>query len=183
MNGKSDRGESFGENGRYFVHTYTSTPDVAHVPFLLRAATLEPGRRAEIVHHVDVLPTLLDLAGLAIPDDARGVALGPIVRFEEALPARQVYCDIGSQLSAYTEQGFVQIHDLEGAWGKGLGGGAPAWERFAWKPGYPWRLLERGRGQLPDEIREYASTAEKMDRLPPPDPAVIEQLRALGYAD
>jgi arylsulfatase A-like enzyme len=177
----SDHGESFGESGRFFGHTYASTPDVAHVPFVLRAPTLGVARRNEIVSHVDVLPTLLDLAGLPVPADVRGVALGKVVR-GESMPPRVVYCDIGSQLSAYTEEGFVQIHGLEHAWGGDVGVNRP-WRRFAWSPGTKWKLLEQGRGPLPDEVQRYVASAEPMQHLPPPDPALTEQLRALGYAD
>ena len=131
---------------------------------------------------VDVLPTLLELAGLPVPAGVRGVALGPVLRGEASLPERVVYCDIGSQLSAYTTEGFVQIHGLEAAWGGELGANRP-WRRFSWSPGAPWKLLEQGRGPLPDEIERYAASAEPMEHLPPPDPSLVEQLRTLGYAD
>jgi len=151
----ADHGESLGENGRYFMHTYTTTPDVAHVPFVLRAPGLAPERRGEVVSHVDVLPTLLELAGLPVPADARGVALGPLVRGEATLPPRLVYCDIGGQLSAYTDEGFVQIFGLDGAWQGGFGPNRP-WRRYAWRPGAQWELLESGRGPLPEPLQRYA---------------------------
>jgi arylsulfatase len=178
----ADHGESFGENRRYFVHTYTSTPDVAHVPFLLRAPGLAPGRRSEIVGHVDVLPTLLELAGLPVPEDARGVALGPMLRGEARLPERLVYCDIGSQLSAYGDEGFLQVVGLAGAW-SGRVARNPLWRRYAWSPGTAWQTLERGRGGLPAELERYAASAAPIEELPPPDPELLEKLRALGYGD
>lgn len=76
----ADHGEALGEGDRYFVHRHTTTPEVAHVPFVLRAPGLAAGRRRDLVHHVDVLPTLLELAGIGVPEDARGVALGQIGR-------------------------------------------------------------------------------------------------------
>ncbi len=179
----ADHGESFGENGHYFGHSYTSTPDVAHVPLILRAPGLAPGRRSEVVSHVDILPTLLDLAGLPVPEDARGVALGPVVRGEAAVPAREVYCDIGSQLSAYDDDGFVQVYGLQGAWAGGLAPGRRPWRRFAWKPGHDWSLVDPGHGPVPPPILDYAKHAVPMVDLPPPDPELVERLRALGYAE
>jgi arylsulfatase A-like enzyme len=179
----SDHGESFGENGRYFVHTYTSTPDVAHVPFIVRAPGLAPQRRLETVHHVDILPTLLDLVGLAVPADARGTALGPLIRGEATLPDRFVYCDIGSQLSAYRGEEFLQVFGLEGAWQEGDGiSGAPRWRSLRWTPGTAWTPTPK-EAELPGAIFDYAKRAEPIEHLPPPDPELIKQLRALGYVD
>ena len=36
-----------------------SLPELVHVPFVLVAPGLEPGRFRDVVHHVDVAPTLL----------------------------------------------------------------------------------------------------------------------------
>jgi arylsulfatase A-like enzyme len=181
----ADHGESLGENGSYFVHTRSSTPDVAHIPLVLAAEDLEPGRRTDIVSHVDVLPTLLELAGLPIPADARGLPLGPVARGEADLPDRFVYCDNGSQLSAYREGGFIQVSGLGGAWKDPAPKPTalnPRWRPFRWQPGERWHPLEI-KGELPTEISDYASDAEPMEILPPPDPELVKQLRALGYAE
>jgi arylsulfatase len=180
----ADHGESLGENDHYFVHTTATTPDVAHVPLLLLASGLEPGRQNELVGHVDVMPTLLELADLEVPQSARGVALGPLARGESSLPERYLYCDIGSQLSAYGDDGFLQVGGLADVWRAGAAPpSSPPWRRFEWQPGAPWRLIERGKGGLPPAILRYASRAEPLALLPPPDPALIENLKALGYAD
>lgn len=182
----ADHGESLGENERWFMHTHATTPDVAHVPFILRAPGLPSGRRRELVSHVDVLPTLLDLAGLPVPEDVRGVALGPVIRGEAEVGPRWVYCDIGSQLSVYNDEGFVQILGLEGAWrgdGLDLAHSPRPYRRFAWSPGEPWTLIEQGRAPLPAALADYADRAVPMVELPPPDPEQLEQLRALGYLD
>jgi arylsulfatase A-like enzyme len=47
---------------------------------------LPQGRRIETVHHVDLMPTLLALAGFEVPADISGIALGPIIRGESPLP-------------------------------------------------------------------------------------------------
>ncbi len=70
------------------------------------------GRRAEIVHHVDVMPTLLDLLGFETPADTSGIALGPVLRGDSSLPDRLVYCDEDFDLSAYSPGGFVRVDGI-----------------------------------------------------------------------
>lgn len=179
----ADHGESLGAAGRYYMHTHATTPDVAHVPLIVRAPGLSPSRRDEVVGHVDVLPTLLDLAGIPVPEEARGIALGRVVTGDVELPERLVYCDIGARVSAYDREGFVRAHDLEGAWKRPLANRGRRWERFSWVPGEPWKLEDWGRGAMPQELFEYARVAVPMEHLPPPDPELVRQLLALGYAD
>jgi arylsulfatase A-like enzyme len=179
----ADHGESLGEAGRYYMHGHASTPDVAHVPLILRAPGIAPSRRSEVVGHVDILPTLLDLAGLPVPEEARGVALGPVLRGDDTLPDRLVYCDNGARVSAYDEGGFVRVHGLAGAWQGPLANRGRRWHRFSWPPGRAWELEERGLGEISAEIFGYVGTAQPMEHLPPPDPELVDQLRALGYVD
>ena len=74
---------------------HTTTPDLAHVPFVLRAPGVPVVRRSEPVSHLDVMPTLLEAAGIPAPEGLRGIALGPALRSGEPLPGRLVYCDMG----------------------------------------------------------------------------------------
>lgn len=183
----ADHGESLGESGFYFMHTHTTTPDVAHVPLILQAEGIAPRRIDGTVGHVDVMPTLLELAGLEAPADAAGIALGPVARGEASLPERYLYCDIGTQLSAYDDEGFVRAGGLAGAWGTPGGIDAAAaggsGQRYRWGPGGPWRAEGSPRAPLPDVVVDYARRAVAMTKLPPPEDALHEQLRALGYAD
>jgi arylsulfatase len=50
-----------------------------HVPLLMRyPGRLQPGRRAELIETVDVLPTILELCGLPIPDECQGRSFAPL---------------------------------------------------------------------------------------------------------
>jgi arylsulfatase A-like enzyme len=102
----ADHGESFGENGFYFAHGHATTPDQVHVPLILEAPGVQPARRAELVSHVDVMSTLLELAGLDVPDGAEGLALGPAVRSGRPLPERTLFADIGYELAAFRGDRF-----------------------------------------------------------------------------
>jgi arylsulfatase A-like enzyme len=182
----ADHGESFGEFGHYFKHTHTTTPDVAHVPLILRAPGLTPERRDDLVSHVDIAPTLLALAGLPAAPDASGVAL--VNRSGAALPApeRFVYCDNGGQLSAYGGDGFHWVSGVGSAWRKHDARPplpfAPSSAFFRWRPATRW-LRVKAPVALPAEVGRYAEHTTAMTALAPPSEADIEKLRALGYVD
>jgi arylsulfatase A-like enzyme len=182
----ADHGESFGEHDHYFKHTHTTTPDVARVPLILRAPGRTPERRAEIVSHVDILPTLLDLAKLPVPKGASGVSLVPLLGEPEQQLERYVYCDNGGQLSAYRDGGFLWMVGVGSAWRRASGESdapfAPSWARFRWAPNGRW-VLSDDKAPLPKEVGAYARRATAMNPLPPPTDAEVERLRALGYVD
>ncbi len=76
----SDHGEQLGEhNGLFFnAHGHTLYDDLIHVPLIVKL----PGQRhagvavSGIVRHIDVMPTILDVAGVQGPP-MRGVSLRP----------------------------------------------------------------------------------------------------------
>jgi arylsulfatase A-like enzyme len=82
----SDHGEAFGEHGRYFHDPGLYTENV-HVPLILRAPQIPAGKVEErIVRHVDILPTLLDLAQCPSIENLAGISLMPAARGEGPLP-------------------------------------------------------------------------------------------------
>ena len=54
--------------------------EIVHLPLLLRAPGVPPGNYAGITSAVDVMPTVLDLLGLEIPDFVQGRSLAPALR-------------------------------------------------------------------------------------------------------
>jgi arylsulfatase A-like enzyme len=77
----SDHGEEFLEHGSHF-HGLNVYGENANVPMLLWAPGFLPaGVQVEpTVQLVDVMPTLLELSGLAVPERAQGRSLLPLVR-------------------------------------------------------------------------------------------------------
>lgn len=77
----SDHGTEFQDHGRMF-HGHSAYGELMHVPLVVRwPAGLEGGRTiAEPVQLVDVMPTLLDLSGLAHPEGVQGQSLLPLLR-------------------------------------------------------------------------------------------------------
>jgi arylsulfatase A-like enzyme len=77
----SDHGEEFFDHGGSF-HEENVYGELVNVPLVLRwPAALPPGRVVpETVELLDLAPTLLDLAGLEIPERMQGESLEPLVR-------------------------------------------------------------------------------------------------------
>jgi arylsulfatase len=172
----ADHGESFGENDRYLVHFFTTTPENAHVPLILRAPGLPPGRRPGVASHVDVMPTLLELAGIAPPPDARGLALGPFVREGRPLPDRSVYCDMGREMSVYHRDGFLRVL------GADPGDPHPEATPYRWdEEGSWWR--SDGDAGLDAPALEYVRRVPPAAAAPPMPSRLARELRALGYAE
>jgi arylsulfatase len=179
----SDHGEALGEADRWFVHGHVTTPELAHVPFLLRAPGLEPGRADALVSHVDVMPTLLELAGLAVPEGLSGLPLGPYLREGRPLPERIVYCDVGWELGAYGGDGFLRLATPSSPWSTDPGHVTRPPEvgfRYEWPSDGSWSL--RGRElDVPEPIARYAIEAVPMRRATSPEADELDRLRALGY--
>jgi arylsulfatase A-like enzyme len=76
----SDHGEEFIEHGRMF-HGQSVYGELADVPLVLyRPGVIPDGLQIkETVRSIDVMPTLLDLSGLAAPKHAQGQSLVPLI--------------------------------------------------------------------------------------------------------
>lgn len=101
----SDHGYYFGEHGQYGKTVVTSPPfqgtvplpkgstmtfqrsplyqEVANIPFLLYVPGIRPRATDALVSHVDILPTLIDLLGIDIPDFVQGRSLVPILNGDD----------------------------------------------------------------------------------------------------
>ncbi len=74
----SDHGEGLGEHGEdtHGLFVYDST---THVPLVFKGPGVPAGGRVDdVVRSVDIVPTVLDLLGLAIPDGLDGQSLVPV---------------------------------------------------------------------------------------------------------
>lgn len=192
----ADHGESFGENDFYFVHGHSAAPDLSHVPLIVNAPGVRAERRADLVSHVDILPTLLDLAGRPVPAGVEGIALGPILRDRAHVPARTVFCDIGYEVGAYDAAGFLlaataerKSWTLEEFYQSGradresaIAGveGLTVTQTFGWDGGPTWSARDPD-PQLATRLASYlvgSNVAGEPVQLSPSD---RERLRSLGY--
>ncbi len=166
----ADHGESLDEDGFFFQHGHTTTPEQARVPLILAAPGIAPRRTSGVASHVDIAPTLLALAGLPELEAPSGISLVPVLRGEARLPDRAVLTDVGHELSAYDATGYVTV--------KILGDGQLDWQRFERVEG-GWR--KAAESPLPSAVRAYVAS----EVTPVPAHVMsdedLERLRALGY--
>jgi arylsulfatase len=60
----SDHGEGMGEHDYYFAHGESLYRELLHVPLIMRYGRKLRGRRPDVVQHLDLVPTILNLLGL-----------------------------------------------------------------------------------------------------------------------
>jgi choline-sulfatase len=75
--------------------------ETTHVPFLVAGPGIQPGACPALVSHLDLLPTLCDLAGLDAPGDLWGQSLAPLLQ----KPAGEAHPYVVSEW--HTEWGFT----------------------------------------------------------------------------
>jgi arylsulfatase A-like enzyme len=88
----SDHGMLLGERGRIGkmggkqanLCGWPTFPELSHVPLLARVPGIRPRRCDAFCHPGDLMPTLLDLAGVPAPGRVRARSLVPVLRGEEA---------------------------------------------------------------------------------------------------
>ncbi|HVY21045.1 MAG TPA: sulfatase-like hydrolase/transferase [Bauldia sp.] len=75
----ADHGEMLGDHGVYLKGPFLSDPAV-HVPLVIHGAGVQRGLRSRaLVEAVDLVPTVLDAAGIAIPANVQGKSLWPLL--------------------------------------------------------------------------------------------------------
>lgn len=197
----ADHGESMGEHGLYFTHGEDVFQPTLHVPLIVKApASYGPrGRRiTAAVSLVDLLPTVLELAGQPVPAGLDGRSLAPFLRGAETsehdvwasagLPGARHYWALvakGRKTVMWREPGgreSVRTFDLAGDPGERAG--EPA------DPDMVARLRTQQQGWaavhlpftpvhnfLPLELRDDFVRRH----LDPRRRADVERLRSLGY--
>jgi len=181
----ADHGESFGEDGSYGHARDVRTP-VLHVPILLRPPfDAAPVRVSTQVRNIDLAPTLVELAGLEVPEDFEGESLLPLLR---AGADRISFASLGDRL--YPDA-VLQDSVSDGDWTFARNRGEAGDELLFDRSVDPWErvnLIEvepddaaRMRALLDTHLarrRAAGSLSEEVHI----DPGLAEKLRALGYA-
>ena len=97
-----DHGEMLGENGGPIGHGWAVTPELANIPLII----MDPGKPGyhdvndTIGSQVDLLPTILDLLGIALPQG--GLYQGASLYSGAAQTDRTIY------LNSFQQYGFVK---------------------------------------------------------------------------
>jgi arylsulfatase A-like enzyme len=110
----SDHGEDMQDHG-YYNHRTLIYDSTTRVPFLVGGGALPPEARGtvrgDLVSAVDLVPTVMDLAGSVAPAAARGRSLAPALRGEEPEPVSVTFQEgVLGQLGARTERWRLNFH-------------------------------------------------------------------------
>ncbi len=111
----SDHGEEFFEHGRK-GHRQTLYDEVIRIPLIVRLPGKIPaGRRyTDQARMIDVLPTLLDLAGMPTPEDVMGRSLTPVFSGDSLpsdTPAVSELFSVGRELRSFRRPDRKLIHN------------------------------------------------------------------------
>ena len=90
----SDHGEGLGDHGEQ-EHGLFLYEETIHVPLIIKqAGGIGRGRRvADLVQHIDIVPTLLDLVDAPIPSNLRGRTLKPVLDGSGHLAGTAIYAE------------------------------------------------------------------------------------------
>jgi arylsulfatase A-like enzyme len=175
----ADHGEAFLEHGA-LLHDTPYTP-VIRVPLIVRLPGGEgAGTVPQVVETIDLMPTLLDWAGVPLPPGIQGESLAPLLRGEGRPPyiafgessfdgGRKYIVMGGYHLLLHAETGGSELYALE----------VDALEQDDQSAGEPQRV-EALRQRL-EEWEQKVALAVLGQEEAPLDDETLEQLRSLGY--
>jgi arylsulfatase A-like enzyme len=184
----ADHGEEFREHGM-FQHEQVYQ-ELLHVPLVMvlpraNGVTYRQRREPAVVRLVDVLPTVLDYLGVAIPEHAQGVSLMPLLG-GGAAPPREVMSSwreggwqalrVGdTKLIRRDDQGAGIVHELY------VLSEDPHEQQNRWETdGAAGQALEQQLDTLVHAAQEFHA-AHRRGRVVLPSADTLERLRALGY--
>jgi arylsulfatase A-like enzyme len=189
----SDHGEAFMEHGHldHFIPLYQ---EILHVPLLFRGPGIAQGKRVSLpVSGVDIAPSLLSLAGLAVPPKMEGLDLTPLLRGEA--PVEFAERDLYGEASGGGSHELMGLEDYVPQY-RSLRRGRHKLIYEHRGDSYALYDLDRDPGEQVDissqqpELTQRLIAAmreryEGIEAAPAPDaelaPEEVERLRALGY--
>ena len=180
-----DHGEALGSHGEashgYFVYDYA-----LHVPFIL-SAPLERLRGVRVqnqVSSVDLLPTLFDLLGVAVPARAQGRSL--LAEMLDPARERAAYA-YGESMTPNLQFGWSPLHALRGTRYKLIKAPRPELYDLAADPEEATNVIARHTAVADDMMQRLDRLmAETAKEAPEPEAADLDKetrdrLAALGY--
>ena len=187
----ADHGETMMEFERWFAHGYHVYEPIIRVPLAVIGPGIDPAREARPVSLVSVMPTLLDFAGIEIPDGLDGTSLArtppDVPVFAEASQGRGLWRAVifeddkwvvhvskeGELNKRYTHPIDGEAGDRRAAWDSA---GAPARQLLD--------LIERDPD--PGGVPRHLATGMRLEApkvAPDVDEEMLQRLKALGYVD
>jgi choline-sulfatase len=180
-----DHGESLGDHGEH-THGFFIYESAARVPFIIRAPfDLTRGRRVDDpVRAVDLMPTVLDLLGLPVPEDIAGVSLVPLMTGARQELGLEGYAEAMYPLHHY---GWSELVALRSGRYKLIDAPAPELFDLDRDPHETTNIFEERRAlgdRMVARLRQKLDAFEHAHVQSPAadvDPEVRARLAALGY--
>jgi arylsulfatase A-like enzyme/Tfp pilus assembly protein PilF len=186
-----DHGESLGEHGEkthgFFIYNATM-----HVPLIIRVPG-DSGAKvvSDLVSLVDLMPTVLGIVGLETPSQVQGRSLLPVISRDSAAQAARERRDpvlYGETYLPRIHFNWSELRGSENAKYHFIDAPRPELYDLAKDPAELHNLFaekkavaEEMRAKLVGMIRDYSSGKEMAEKTGM-DPALMERLKALGYA-
>jgi arylsulfatase A-like enzyme len=113
----ADHGEGFGEHDKYY-HGMTVYDEMARVPLIIKPPHSRDKNKVVWgqVRNIDIMPTILDYCGLAVPTECNGQSLRPFIEdtVSPDLPAiTETHGGKHRHLVAFRHQNHKLIYDLK----------------------------------------------------------------------
>lgn len=177
----SDHGEGLGDHGEdeHHLFVYDST---LRVPMILAGGDLPIGTRVRgQFRSIDLMPTLLELVGLA-PPTVTGVSRASNLLAGTVIPDNQSYAEA---LYGALHFGYAPVRALRGEGYKYIDTPRHELYRVASDPDEKSNLAEQRAalaGAMRAHLRDlHGEDASRAVNAAPKDPAALERLAALGY--
>jgi arylsulfatase A-like enzyme/Flp pilus assembly protein TadD len=180
-----DHGESLGAHGET-THGFFIYESATHVPFVIRAPfeRLRGRRVADPVRVIDLMPTALELLGVATPKDISGASLLPLMTGDRIELGLEGFAEAMYPLHHY---GWSDLKALRAGRYKAIDAPRPELYDIQEDPGETRNLFEERRtlgDQMVARLRQLDESFQKVTAPRPAadvDPDVRARLAALGY--
>lgn len=180
----ADHGEGLGEHNEE-THAVLAYDTTLHVPLIIRAprdsGLLRGQQIDQHVGNIDVLPTILDLLGIDIPEAVQGRSLRPLME-GQSIAAREYYAE---NLSPHLSHGWGKLRVLYSGDHKYIHGPEPELYNTRIDPKELSNLIN-SEPSLADELHEALSVfifdhAVGQSKTAAVDDETLRRLQSLGY--
>lgn len=111
----TDHGHLLGEHGYWAKNYQFDYRELAHIPLLICAPGMAPGRREGMSATMDLMPTILDCHGVKTPESAHGVSLLPLLKNGESVRTETIFGYFSKDVN-YTDGRYTYCRQpLEGS--------------------------------------------------------------------
>ncbi len=101
----ADHGEAFGEHGLY-GHGFALFDEFNHVPLIIKMPYAKEGKRIkELAQSIDIMPTILEMAGIEVPHQAQGKSLVSLMNGANTSPLNEyIFAEIPQGKSIHSKE-------------------------------------------------------------------------------